>query len=921
MTKTYLAFISYSHKDKEHAKWLHEKLESFRVPVYLQEKRPDLPEYVRPIFRDETDLELGVLTDNIHHALENSQFLIVICSPNSRTSKYVNDEINFFSKVSISNNNRILPFIVAGEPNSENECFPDALKKKTELLAANINELGRDYASVKIIAKMLDLKIDDLWQRYCIMEEKEKQRIKEERDKLLAVQSRYIAKEAIVLAEEGDPSGGIGNECLRALALVSEVYPKNISTPERPFTHEAYDALRFLNKKSEQLERVLTRHTYLRDIQISPDGKFIASIILGMPYVVDIWEVETGKIIKTLEGHSGIIHSVVFSPDGERIVTTSEDKTIRIWDTKNGECINVLEGHKSDVLSCQFCPNGKVIITRSQDNTVGIWDLENGTKGFYEEVSDIQFSQDKKKMAIAAENEVSVIDMDNNKYICSIEVSDIVFFCCFNSDGNHIVTATRDNIISIWDLKGGTRISAYKAYLLDKRKREYHWVQDETYTISKYIRLSPDRKTIAFRYNRERAAILNLDDGECISILDGQTKLLSSLQYSFDGKFVISSSWDNTVRIWDANSGKSMQVIPLCTGLPHNSFYNPDGKHIIVSSDNNIGIYSTEVHEHINICLEKGLWVNSIHLSPDNKSIIIVPPYGLTRIWDIETKKWSKTLNEGLEDVDVAHYSPNGMFIAMALRDHTIRVLDANSHKCIAVLKGYANKVNSLHFSPDGKCVVAAIGWPYETAGNIALVWDIKSERIVATLDGHTHSVTAAQFCPDGEYIVTASEDKTVCLWDAKSGNCIKTFKGHTDIVCSANFSPDGKHIVTSSRDNTVRIWDVNSGRCIKSLDGHTSWVQSAMFSSNGKRIVTTSKDFSVRVWNTEDGQCISIFKFEFDASSVQFCFDNEHIVVTNNDILRILHIPDQQNLIDETLKKLNGYKLSKEDRKTYYLE
>ena len=79
--KTYLAFISYKHEDKKYAKWLQQKLESFRLPLYLQEQRPDLPDYPRPIFRDETDLELGLLSENIHRALDHSRYLIVICSP------------------------------------------------------------------------------------------------------------------------------------------------------------------------------------------------------------------------------------------------------------------------------------------------------------------------------------------------------------------------------------------------------------------------------------------------------------------------------------------------------------------------------------------------------------------------------------------------------------------------------------------------------------------------------------------------------------------------------------------------------------------------------------------------------------------------------------------------------------------------
>ena len=142
--KEYYAFISYKREDKKEAKRLQHALEYYRLPNQLRQEQPELPEYVRPIFRDMTDLEVGELSTQIHSALEQSHYLIVVCSPRVAASKWVNDEIEYF--ISLGKQDKIIPYIIEGIPhasNPEEECYPPALLRLSndkELLGANINE-------------------------------------------------------------------------------------------------------------------------------------------------------------------------------------------------------------------------------------------------------------------------------------------------------------------------------------------------------------------------------------------------------------------------------------------------------------------------------------------------------------------------------------------------------------------------------------------------------------------------------------------------------------------------------------------------------------------------------------------------------------------------------------------------------------
>ena len=174
--KEYFAFISYQRKDEEWADRLRSKLEHYRLPSSVRKQDASLPKEIRPIFRDSLELSGGFLSKEIKTALQQSKFLIVICSPNSAKSPWVNKEIQTF--IDSGREEKIIPFIIDGIPfsdNEETECFPPALrslKGEKELLGININELNRDAASIKVVARMFGLKFDTLWQRY----EREKKR-------------------------------------------------------------------------------------------------------------------------------------------------------------------------------------------------------------------------------------------------------------------------------------------------------------------------------------------------------------------------------------------------------------------------------------------------------------------------------------------------------------------------------------------------------------------------------------------------------------------------------------------------------------------------------------------------------------------------------------------------------------------------
>ena len=180
----YYAFVSYRSSDEKYAKWLQDKIEAYRLPTTVQKMNAALPKKkLRPCFRYHTDIQPNELKTELRNKLEQSKYLLVICTPRSAQSPWVGNEIDTF--VELGRRNRIIPVIVEGKPYSGDpatECynpslikhFPhsDNIAEDREILGVNIHEEGRgsaymkrERAVIQIVSRMLDVNYDQLWNR------------------------------------------------------------------------------------------------------------------------------------------------------------------------------------------------------------------------------------------------------------------------------------------------------------------------------------------------------------------------------------------------------------------------------------------------------------------------------------------------------------------------------------------------------------------------------------------------------------------------------------------------------------------------------------------------------------------------------------------------------------------------------------
>ena len=160
----YFAFISYSRKDERWAKWLQNRLETYHLPAAVRKQHTDTPRRIAPVFRDKTDLSGGVLQEQLHNELDESRFLILICSPNSAASEWVDREVRRF--VGGGRAEQIIPFVVDGV--ADQSVFPPSLRwgEEKSLLGISVEEMGRTAAFLRVVSTMLGLKYDELARRH-----------------------------------------------------------------------------------------------------------------------------------------------------------------------------------------------------------------------------------------------------------------------------------------------------------------------------------------------------------------------------------------------------------------------------------------------------------------------------------------------------------------------------------------------------------------------------------------------------------------------------------------------------------------------------------------------------------------------------------------------------------------------------------
>jgi WD40 repeat protein len=373
----------------------------------------------------------------------------------------------------------------------------------------------------------------------------------------------------------------------------------------------------------------------------------------------------------------------------------------------------------------------------------------------------------------------------------------------------------------------------------------------------------PDLPGFEYRYLQRQCRLLRF--------LRGHTDWVMGVSWSPDGRRLATSSRDQTVRVWDAETEKEILTVK---GAGGGVSWSPDGRRLASAPGGK---------------------------DPTGKDFF---SRGTVRIWDAESGKEIVPLQGHTRSVVCLCWSPDGKRLASASNgdsfrsDIMIKLWDTDSGKEIFTLRGHWGPVMGLSWSPDGQRLASSAGsfspfMPNDVRpkDDTIKVWDTKSGQETLTLKGHTHFVQGVSWSPDGQRLASASWDHTVRVWDARTGGEILQLKGHTSQVHSVSWSPDGQRLASASDDQTMRVWDVQT-REVLLLKGHMGGVRSVAWRPDGKRLASAATDRTVGLWDAQTGQEALVFDgHKRWVYGVSWCPDGKRLASGSTDgTVRIWH-------------------------------
>ncbi len=912
---SYRAFISYSRADTEIVNDLYARLTRFRAPSSL---RSTSGAYGSPprsfrVFLDRMSIEAGgSVPDAIKRKLDESAFLVVICSKAARDSFWVSEEIKYF--LSIASADRILPVLVRDSVDDPIESIlPQPLidlGDEMPIGADLIVDGGMVSVRDKIIGGLLGIAQDRIARE---QERADRRALRRRSVALAAISILFVlstlagiaawnARNDALLAE----SRGLARASTEAtsthwqpdlgMLLALKALPSQktgLTIMNRPFEPQAAAALAasvFWQGERRTIGQPSSNIIYYSpEIAVSHDG---SKWLYGYDRQVEIWDSAARSLLlqKTLDESLGLIEAAAFSPDGETVLLVTDPSGFLIMSSETGEIINQGETETSPYGEVEVSPTGETFFIMRGGPEIRIYDdadrveahvLNNHTRQIYQ----IEYSPDGDSIvSLAGDRSMRVWNAESGEETHLLETDEHMGFRGFAvpPDGDALISVT-DRLLQRWSLS-----TTEATHQQSRRNGRYRFGD---------ITTSPQGDVFAITEG-EDISLRSVDDLDRIHILEGHRDQVAHLAFSLDGRVLASTSLDHTARLWDTRSGKEIArfvhpdrpfekvyftqegviaagrdeaayywrlpaILPVTNLLAHEEAvqtisYNADGTKLVsAAADFKVNVWDVRaatLERTLGDTNTHGWIVEGARFDPSGTRILSFSEDDFAVLWDVATGEllWSISAEGIMRD---GAFSPDGTYVALASADGSVGVLFAETGEVKFQSEVHEGGARGVAFSPDGRELMS------RGADGKIRFWDVETGTERLQIDAHGLSVTTASYSPDGRWLVSGSGgggDGVAMVFDVATGETVARLYPHNEVVRQAVFTADGTRVLTAAGDGYARLWDIETESVVTSVSSDQRDLSDVAISPDGQRFVTVafqSDGPSAVLWDMESGQ------------------------------------------------------------------
>jgi len=626
--------------------------------------------------------------------------------------------------------------------------------------------------------------------------------------------------------------------------------------------------------EAQELQTVVQRghNASVKAVAFTKDGKYL--LTGSRDKTIKLWDIASGREIRTFFGHESTINDLALSPDGTQFLSSSADKTARLWEIATGKLLQTFKGHEDLLTAVDFNPNGKQVITAGYDNEAILWDIKSGEK-------------------------LKTFRVNPDKGIgYGVNVA-------FHPDGNTVVFGNDNRSAMLYNVATGDT--------LQEIKPAKGWCGG----CATFVDFSNDGKKLLKGSKGHSLELLDAATGEVEKTFVKKWDEFTSVDLSSNGSVLMTG--EDTLKVFSQNGKLLFNNFRLHSMPITDAVFSPDGKIIATASDDQsvklINAKTGELVKTIEGYLKQadkgGLdydpnsrWEyyikkytdlkNDVEISPDGKYLVKGKIGSTARMWEIQTGVIKQEFRGHSKAVLCMNFSDDGKRLLTGSADNTIKLWDVATGQELATFKGHRELVFSVRFSKDQNKVISG-SWD----GTVR-IWDAKTYEQVDYLRLENGSSYETRFYRGDIYAVTAGLDKTLKLWELDSKQEVRNFQGHTDIIHSIDLHPRGKNLASASWDGLVKVWDISSGLQESRLNIHKGAVYALKYNHNGSVLATGGTDRSIKLTNTIDGSVEKTLQGHTGSvTSIRFTPDDKLLVsASDNGEVKIWDVESGEELV-----------------------